>query len=291
MKLTEMLRRKISPTDIIVLVYIAIQAILVALLGGNGRGYFLLFYLMSAVFVVVLMMFPKPDKPSLLHLVKTAYPLILLYLFYRVAGTEFHLLKIIPRDYFFNALEEKILGTYPTIALQNIMEIWLNELSYLLYITGIILPIWAFLILYRRDRLHVFESFVMATSTACLSCLLIATVVPVGGPESALNNYYYFGIYGNHFSMVVTFFINYFAVGYSSFPAIYFCLLTVAAFYLWDYGKTHVVISIGLLASVFWAGIYLRYHYLLDGLLAAIIAFWAVAVASYTVHRTKTQLP
>jgi hypothetical protein len=289
--LTEKQSGKISSTDIIILFYIAIQAILLTIFGGFGRGYFLLFYMISAVFVAVLIMFPKPDKPSLLYIVKTAYPLILIYMFYRVAGMEFRLFKILPLDYLFNAVEEKILGTYPTIALQNIMEIWLNELSYFLYILGMILPVWAVLILYRKNRLQIFESFIMAVSIGCLSSLLIATLMPASGPENTLNGYYYFGIYGYYFSVVVPFFVNRISVGYSSFPSIYLCLLTIAAFYLWDFGKKYVVISLILLVSVFWGGIYLRYHYLLDGIVALVIAFWAVAVASYTHSRGKIQSP
>jgi hypothetical protein len=120
--------------------------------------------------------------------------------------------------------------------------------------------------------------------------LLLSSIVPVIGPHGALQNYYYLGVYGD-IADFVSFFINQFSAAYGAFPAIYFCLIAISSFYLWDFGKLYVYLTFVIMTSVFWGGVYLRYHYLLDGLVALVIAFIVVAIASFLHFRSNGDKP
>lgn len=277
--MTESRKKRIIINDAVILVYIAIQLLLVVVFGNLLKSYLLIFYIGTALLTVIIIVFPRPEKPSFIYFIKTIYPIPLIYLYYRIIGFQTQISNLNYHDAFIFGIEKKILGIYPAFALQEIMEVWLNELSYLLYTLGIILPIWAIIKLYHEDRLEYFENFILAIEIGCLSCLAIASVYPVAGPADALIDYFYFNIYGSWFSIVIPNLINYISPPLSSFPAVYFCLIVISSYYLWDFGRIYIVISFALLTGVFWGGIYLRYHYLADGLVGLIIAFIATSIA------------
>ena len=64
-----------------------------------------------------------------------------------------------------------------------------------------------------------------------------------------------------------------------NFPSIYFCIVIISAYYLWDFSRVYIFISFVLITGVFWGGVYLRLHYLADGLVALLIAFLSTTIA------------
>jgi len=288
--LTDKFKDHLNTNDILVFIYIAIQITLVIIFGGLFRKYLLLFYLVFALLAGVMILFSRPDKPSLLHLIKSVYPLILIYFFYRVIGIQNDLLNFGYHDAVLYGLEKSILGIYPSFALQQVMEIWLNEMSYLFYCLGLIMPIWALIKLYQKKHLKYFENFILAIEIGCFVCLIIASVYPVRGPASALNAYYYLSILGPFFSIIVPPLMTIITPGNGSFPAIYLCLIILSAYYLWDFGKAYIILSFIFITGVFWGGVYLRYHYLADGLIALLIAFLA-SIAAGIVFYAKHGAP
>jgi hypothetical protein len=279
--LTRKVKLNFTVIDILVLLYILVQISIVIVFGFQSRIWLVLFYLASANLILFMSIIPRHDKISLLHFIKYIYPIVLLYLFYRILGIQTQLLNFQPQDALFYNLEKTLFKIYPTFALQGIMEVWLNETTYVLYCLGLILPIWAIIKLYKQASIYLFENFILALAIGSVISLTIISVLPVSGPDKALAEIYYLGIYGPRFSVIVPFIIDLLTPNTGSFPAIYFCLLTISAYYLWDFGKKYVIISFTLLISVLWGGIYLRYHYLADTLVALFIAFLAATIAGF----------
>ncbi|MCP4580317.1 MAG: hypothetical protein GY839_01770 [candidate division Zixibacteria bacterium] len=267
--------------DKLVLLYIIIQLALIFVFKPLSRNSLLIFYLASAGSILFISAVPRLEKRSPLHFIRSIYPLIMIYVFYRILGVQTQLFGFQSHDVIFYSLEKQLLDIYPTFALQRVMEVWLNELSYALYCLGLVLPIWVIVKLYRQKYLKSFDNFILALSISCLICLTIISVFPVSGPGQALKEFYYLGIYGPRFAAIVPILINILTPGTASFPAIYFCLLTISSYYLWDFGNKYVFLSFTLLISVFWGGVYLRYHYLADALVALLIAFLGATIASF----------
>jgi hypothetical protein len=255
---------------------------------GHPHGMILFFYLISALFIGAIALIPPMSEMTPLQLIRASYPLFLLILFYYVTDAQTRIFGIPPRDSFFNVLEKGLFGVYPTFALQRIMEIWLNNLSYIIYCLGIVVPIIAIAILYRKRDMRLYTNYILAMATGGGICLIISSLIPVIGPYDALQNFYYLGIYGN-LSEIVPFFLNNFTATYGAFPSIYFCIIAISSFYLWDFGKFYVYFTFIIMTGVFWGGVYLRYHYLLDGLTALVVAFVSAAVASYVHFRSTSQ--
>ena len=287
--MTRKIKLNFTAIDILILVYILIQFCIVVFLGSESPGFLLIFYLASANLILFISIIPRRNEISPLHFTKYVYSPVLLYLFYRVLGIQTQMLNLQPQDMFFYSLEKTLFKVYPSFALQGIMEVWLNETTYVLYCLSIVLPIWTIIKLYKKASIDLFENYILALTIGGLACLTTISVFPVLGPGKALADIYYLGIYGPRFSVVVPFIISLVASSTGSFPAIYFCLLTISAYYLWDFGKSYVIISFLFLISVLWGGIYLRYHYLADVLIALIIAFLAATVANFIFYLKQGQ--
>lgn len=282
--MSDKFRLHLNAIDIALLIYICFQIIIVLLFGHGARDRLIVFYMTMAVITIFLIILPYQDKPSFLHFVKYFCPLPVVFLFFRVLGPQIQALGLSTHDTVFNAVEKSILGIYPSFALQRIMEVWLNEVSFALYAVGIVLPIWVIIKLYDKHHYHLFENFILAVVLGCLMCLIITTVYPVIGPAGALSNYYYLNFYGPYFSLAVPLVLQIISPQIGSFPAVYFCLLTISAYYIWDFGKAYVAASFIILTAVFWGGIYLRYHYIEDALIALLIAFLASTIAGYVYY-------
>jgi hypothetical protein len=283
--LIDNLKRYFRLEYILILLYCLFQVILVIAFDSAARNYLVIFYVASMLFVILTDFLLAQSEQSLTALVKMIFPLPLIYLFYRISGIQTVLLGFPTHDAFFNHIEAGLLGTYPTFALQRIMEVWLNEIGYMLYGLGWALPLAAFYKIYGQGGANQLKSFVLAIEIGSLACLVIASAWPVAGPEKALTEYYYLGFYGPWFSLIVPRVIDLLGPQAASFPAIYFCVIAIAAYYLWDFGKSYIIISLFLMACVYWGGIYLRYHYLADGPVALLIAFFA-CIAAAIAYRT-----
>jgi len=288
--LSDKFRLHLNTIEIALLIYILFQIALVLLFGHGARERLLMFYFTMTAITIFLIILPYQDRPSFLHFAKYFCPLLIIFLLYRVLGPQIQVFGFSAHDSMFNALEKSILGIYPSFALQRVMEVWLNEVSFALYAIGIVLPIWVIIKLYDRSHYHLFENFVLAVVLGCLTCLIITTVYPVIGPAGALSEYYYLGFYGPYFSVAVPMVMQIVSPQIGSFPAIYFCLLTISAYYIWDFGRAYVIASFIILTGVFWGGIYLRYHYIVDALIALLIAFLASTIAGY-VYYLKYEQP
>jgi len=289
--LADKIEIKFAPTELILLAYVGFQAVKSSLAGISQSGYILLFYVVAALFIGAMALVQHDGQPSLRSFLKLNYPLFMLFLFYHVAGIQTAIIGGNIYDSLFNSLEKSLVGVYPSFALQRIMEVWLNELSYFGYAIGVIMPSLAFLMLFRKGRLNIYENYIMAIALGCCICLGLAVSFPTLGPEEALSGYYYLGFWGYHFTTYVPLFVRLFTSGQSSFPAFYFCVIIISSFYLWDYGRFYVVLSLLVMGLVFWGGVYLRYHYLLDGVVALIIAIFASASASYSLYRSSAKRP
>ncbi len=241
-------------------------------------------YLAAACLILLLGTIKPSQKPSMYHFAKYVLPLILVYIFYRIIDYQITILQFPVYDYLFYNLEHNVLGMYPSFALQRVMEVWLNEASFLFYTLGIFFILYAILFFYRKALIDEFENFIFAIVLGSLICLTVISVLPVQGPGRALEDYFYLNIHGPRFSAVLPFLLKIVTPNVGTFPSIYFCVLTISSYYLWDYGKSYIVVSFIVLTAVFWAGVYLRFHYLLDALAALIVAFLASTVAGFVFY-------
>jgi hypothetical protein len=278
--------------DIVMIIYVICQAAIVlyaGMVGGFSAGVILFFYLVAALFIGAIAFIPLSEKKSPLHFIRATYPLFLLLLFYYVSDAQARIFQIPPQDSFFIAIEKGLFGVYPSFALQRIMEIWLNDLSYIMYALGIVVPLMTIVILYSKANIRLFINYIFAMAVGGSICLLVSSIVPVTGPYRALRDFYYLGIYCD-FTDFISYYINNLSAAYGAFPAIYFCIIAISSFYLWDLGKKYVYFTFVIMTSVFWGGVYLRYHYLLDGLVALVIAFIAIVTASYVHFRSSDKV-
>ena len=279
--MTEQFKFKLALTDILILAYILLQVTMLIVFRGLTNLFLPIVYLVAAGMILLLASVTPTERPSPYHFIRHFTPLALVLIFYRVIGVQLSLAGFHAKDALFYNLEYTVMGMYPSFVLQRLMEVWLNELSYAFYFSGILLLCWAIIKFYRHGNLDIFENFMSALVMGGVLCLVIASVFPVYGPGRALEEYYYLGIYGPYLSVVAPFIMTIFTPTVGGFPSLYFCLLTIASYYLWDYGKRYIIISFVILTAVFWGGVYLRYHYLLDALAALLLAFLSATVANF----------
>jgi len=269
-----------SPVELIVTLYIFFQIAVVLLHGGDVRFHFLLFYLAALLFLAVLIILPSSSFGTTIYLVRKLVPISLLYFFYRVSSIQSAIFDFSYRDDFFYSLEKMLFGFSSSFALQSIMEVWLNELSYGMYLSGIFLLCLVFVKLYNKKDSKQFESLYLALTSGSAACLFLASLAPTQGPGYAFNHIYYLDFFGPFMTVAVPRILESFTSTGAEFPAIYLMLVLVAAYHIWDEGWGYVILTFIVIAAVFWGGVYLRYHYLASSLAALIVAFLVSTFAS-----------
>ncbi len=210
--------------------------------------------------------------------------LAVLFLFYKTAGAEHSIFGLAAQDEALSRFEFNLLGFHPSFIMQRLMEIWLNELSYFGYMLGITLPVIAIFLLKKLGRRQQLESYLTSLTIACCISFAIISLFPVSGPREGLAGIFYLDFYGGKITQMAPIIINMVSIEGGSFPAVYFGLVTISALYLWDHGKIYIFLSFALMTAVFWGGVYLRYHYLMDGVIALLIAFFSIILEGKIRH-------
>lgn len=262
--------------EAVLLFYSIVQLILVSIGANAHQGELQIFYAAAALFLILISVLPVPIRFGRAELSRIVFVTGFLFLFYRMVEMEQAAFGFGLKDDVLSDIEFGILGFHPSFVFQNMMETWLNELSYFAYGLGIISPVLAAIVITLSGKREQYESFLAAIVIACCISFMITVFFPVVGPAEGLEDIYYLGFYGGFFTQLIQLIIEKISVASSSFPAIYFGLMTISVLYLWEYGIWYRITSFAAMTAVFWGGVYLRFHYLADGIIALLIAYLAV---------------
>ena len=257
---------RFRPLDIATLAYIAIEfaIVLIFMVGRPGWAYLLLFYLVAAGIVILIVMFDLTVSGLFWRALRLVYPLFLFPFLYEAVGPQIFLVFDHPFDPHVIALEKMVFGIDPAFALQQYMEIWLNELMNAGYISYyFMLPVSAIILLFKK-RWDALERLVLTGAITFYVCYLIFIFYPVIGPRFFLSEHYYLPIIGPFFTPLTQRILAGGGLYGAAMPSSH-CAVALVALWILVREVPKTAIPSFILLSLLCAGtVYGRYHYISD---------------------------
>ncbi len=270
---------RFRPLDIATLAYIFIELMIVLtfMVSRPGWFYLFLFYMAAAGIVFLIVIFDLTATGSFWRALRLVYPLFLFLFFRKTMEPQIFLVFDHSFDSHVVALEKMIFGVDPAFALQQYLEVWLNELMSISYISCfLILPVSAAVMLFKK-RWGALERLVLASAVVLYVCHLIFIFYPVLGPRFFLSDQYYLPIVGPFFTPLTERLLagaGLYGAAMPSFP----CAVALVAVWILAREVPKTAIPSFVLLSLVCAGsVYGRYHYVSDvfaGLLIGGVILW-----------------
>lgn len=277
----EKLAGRMYPFDHLVVIYCWTILIIAVNFARPLNDYLGLLFFHSGVIILVILIasWVRPDRGRFHVFIRLLYPIILMTFFYQSSG---QLAKVVIPGFYdvqIVEFEKALMGTNPTLWLDNHLSLFLTELmsagyfSYYFMIPGLALC----LFLSKRD--FEMQKFMTATCAIFFLSYLIFIFYPIQGPRFQFAGLYRNEISGLFFRPLVDFIIDRAAFRGGAMPSSHVAeALVVMLFAIRYYGRRawFLIPVIGLLSL---GTVYGRFHYITDvaaGFAIAFIVYWVV---------------
>ncbi len=266
------------PIDILTLSYIASVLLLILIFSRNlGNWKFLLFYNLVIVLVIFFIIYSCSHSSPWQKFIRYFYPMILFTFLYEETGYLVHLIFPGWFDYQINGLEKSILGVYPTVWLEKIASVPLNEAMMLSYFSYyFLLPVLG-IALYLNKKYEVFNRFLFTVAVAFYISYLGFLFYPVEGPRFALANFHSLELEGPIFTPLAKWVIANGGLHGGCMPSSHVAVALIVLIFSYKHHKTLFYVLSPFILALFVATVYCRFHYATDvvaGILVGILALW-----------------
>jgi membrane-associated phospholipid phosphatase len=267
------------PLDIALISYILFELAIVLLFmtGHSGWIFFFGFYIAAGCLAFMVSMVPMRGSWRLLRLI---YPVVIMTLLYEALNFQIFLIQHHSFDNQIFSLEMAIFGFDISFAAQRYMEIWLNEIMNLIYISYYLFIPVAILILAIRRLWDSLEKMVLSASLTFFACYIIFLLYPVFGPRYYLESIYYLPMIGPVFTPLAQKIVNSGGLYGGAMPSSHCAVALVAVWFLFRKLKYTRVLLLALYIMLCVSTVYGRYHYISDVFAGIIIGFFGIALGS-----------
>jgi membrane-associated phospholipid phosphatase len=287
-------RPKFLPVDLTILIYLIILSVLIIAFRKNQTDWvnYLLFnfFVALAVFSIV-RFFSTTDKIS--QFLRHWYPILFYLVLYEENRYLIHLLFPGWFDGAINNLEMKIFGFYPTVWLEKIISVPLNEYMMFSYFFYYFLPLILGVGLYFGKKISEFDRFVFTSSVGLYISYLGFIFYPIEGPRYALAHS--IELKGVIFTPLAQYVIKVAGLHGGCMPSPHCTLAFIILVYSFRYHKTIFYFLSPLILSLFVATVYGRFHYLSDVVAGILVGIFSIVICdrinSFLEKNQKTVIP
>lgn len=283
---------RFRPMDIATLAYIAIEfaIVLILMTGRPGWIYLLLFYVVAAGIVILIVMFDLAASGLFWKALRLVYPLFLFPFLYEAVGPQIFLIFDHPFDAHVIALEKMIFGVDPAFALQQHMEIWLNEIMNASYISYyFMLPVSAIVLLFKK-KWDALERLVLTGAITFYVCYLIFILYPVVGPRFFLSKQYYLPIIGPFFTPLTQRILAGGGLYGAAMPSSHCAVALVSLWILAREVRKTAIPSFILVSMLCASTVYGRYHYISDVIAGLVIGAVMLRLVGFWHKKSKIRI-
>ena len=168
-------------------------------------------------------------------------------------------------------------GHQPSFLLEAWINPWLTDFFNAVYFSHVLLLPSVALYFYVKKKKLIFRRLMMGYLTLMLMGITSYLLVPANGPITHFATQYTTDLRGHMLSHSVDYVILAGRVGFDCFPSLHVGIPLLLSFYIRDYRRKLFPLMLLYVATMCLATIYLRYHYLIDVLVAflfAPVAYW-----------------
>jgi membrane-associated phospholipid phosphatase len=211
-----------------------------------------------------------------------SYPVIFLFSIFETFFMILPYFNTSRYDDLLNKLDFTLLGTYPTVWIEQFHHPLFTDLLYLLYLFYFPMPLFLLVYLYKKKRFDDLDKVVFAYLSTYYISYIIYFFVPALGPrfnETLTGLQTIKQLDGIVLAVPIRELINFLEPNkFDAFPSLHTAILTITMLGCYYYHrklfKIFIPVAIGILISL----VYCRYHYVVD-----MIAGFIIAVTSYYV--------
>jgi len=266
------------PIDVLTLGYNSSIILLLLVFGHNLDNWkFLLFYNLLITAVILFIVFTFSHTSNWQKFIRYFYPMILFTFLYEETASLVHIIFPAWFDYRINALEKQLLGVYPTVWLEKIVSVPLNEFMSLSYFSYYFLfPILG-IALYLKKEYKVFNQFLFTIAVAFYISYLGFLLYPVEGPRYALSNFHTLELQGPLFTPLAKWVIDLGGIQGGCMPSSHVAVALIVLIFAFRHHKRLFYILSPFILTLFVGTVYCRFHYASDvvaGILVGGLALW-----------------
>lgn len=271
-----------QPFDPLVLAYAGILFLTVLFRGKRvpAQGIHLLFLAAVPVLVFSLVRWKKPASSRWARILRDWYPLLLTPLFYKQLTYLIPYLHPQDFDSVLILLDRKLFGLDPAVWMERLSTPWLTEYLQIVYSTFYFLPLLVGIPIYRnRPRAH-FQVATFAVLLGFYSSYLGYLLVPALGPRFSIPQLQSSPLHGLFAYEILRQALNHLEqVTRDAFPSGHTEVTLILLYLAFRYYRPLFPAMVWIAASLIFATVYLRYHYVVDVLSGGVLALACILAA------------
>lgn len=262
------------------IIYLALLSILILLFSHNHPKwpYFILYNLSILVIILLIVRFLSDEKNPWKRFFRHWYPMVLFTFLYEEIGYLVHIIYPGWLDGWINKVELKLFGEYPTVWMQKIVSVPLNEYMMLSYFSYYFLMPVLGIALYFKNRLKEFDQFLLVCAVTFYLSYIGFLFMPVEGPRYAIPDLHNVELMGILFTPLAQYVVNTWGLHGGCMPSSHVAVALVVMIFAIRYEKTIAWILTPLILSLFVATVYGRFHYILDVVAGILVGFLALFI-------------
>jgi membrane-associated phospholipid phosphatase len=236
-----------------------------------------LFYNLLITTVILFIVYSFSHTTSWQKFVRYFYPMILFTFLYEETANLVHVIFPNWFDYQVMALEKQIFGVHPTVWLEKMVSVPLNEIMSLGYFSYyFLLPILG-IAQYWREKYQAYNQFLFSTALAFYISYLGFILYPVEGPRLALSNFHTLELEGPLFTPLAQWVIDVGGIHGGCMPSSHVAVALVVLIFAFRHHKKLFYFLSPFIFTLFIGTVYCRFHYATDvvaGLIVGALAVW-----------------
>ncbi len=273
--------RKITlrTVDRATIIYLAVLSFLILLFSKNQPNwpYYILFNLLVFVFILSVARYLSDETNKWKRFLRHWYPMALFTFFYQEIRYLVHIIFPGWFDGWINQVELKFFGEYPTIWLERVVSIPLNEYMMFAYFSYYFLMPVLGAALWVQKRIKEFDQFLLICAVTFYISYLGFIFMPVEGPRYALSHIHNLKLVGIIFTPLAQYVIKIAGLHGGCMPSSHVAVAFVVMIYAIRYTRILAWVLTPMVLSLFVATVYGRFHYFLDvvaGILVGLLALF-----------------
>lgn len=274
-------KRKISfyTVDWVTIIYLAVLSFLIILFSKNQPYwlYYILFNLLIFVLILLIARYLSDEKNRWKRFFRHWYPMVLFTILYEEIRYLVHIIFPGWFDGWINQVELELFGEYPTIWLERVVSIPLNEYMMFAYFSYYFLMPVLGAALYFKNKIKEFDQFLLISAVAFYISYLGFIFMPVEGPRYALSHLHNVKLVGIIFTPLAQYVIKIAGLHGGCMPSSHVAVALVVMIYAIRYTRTLSWVLTLVVISLFAGTVYGRFHYFLDvvaGILVGLLALF-----------------
>ena len=249
------------------------------------------------IFQLIILKLRATDKSNIfIKGVLLLYPILYLIFVFDSIHTVLPYINPNIYDKLLADIDYSILGTNPTVAIERIINPYLTELMYYLYLFYFPMPLIILIWLYRKKMYIQLDKTLMFYMLTYYGSYLMYFAVPALGPRyyEPIASMQQVPLDGLWFTGIIRDTINSLEHNkFDAFPSLHAAITLTTLLVVAQYRKKWLYIFIPVFIGIYVSLIYCRYHYFIDiigGVIWTLIAYWIVE-KSYDKYIRKKFIP